>query len=334
MSTLNAEGAPETVFMFAGQGSQYYGMGREFYAAKPVFRDWMNFCSRRLEPRLGLSLTELLYRRRPNPLETFEATRFTHPAIFCLNFSMTQALIAEGLRPTRLLGYSLGELVAWCVAGVLRVEEALPLVCDMADRIETRTPPGAMLAILGSPELARTRPDLFAAVTVACLNYEQNFVISGTPEAVRGVQGALRDLDVPCQLLPITRGFHSPLLNPIEAEFKAALAGVALRPPETPVISCLLAGEVQTTDLTAAHCWDVVRSPVRFADTIRSLEAQGGPYHYVDVGPSGTLASFVRTLLGPAALSRASAVLTAFGHDLSNLEKLLGAVGRPAVVRP
>src|ERR1035438_178933 len=109
MSTSSAGEAPgpparRVVFMFAGQGSQYYRMGREFYARKPVFRDWMNFCSRRLEPVLGLSLTDLLYGPRSDPFAAFDETRLTHPAIFCLNYSVTQTLIADGIRPSLLLG--------------------------------------------------------------------------------------------------------------------------------------------------------------------------------------------------------------------------------------
>jgi bacillaene synthase trans-acting acyltransferase len=313
--------------MFAGQGSQYYRMGREFYERKAVFRDWMNFCSRRLEPVLGLSLTDLLYGPRSNPFAAFDETRLTHPAIFCINYSVTQTLIADGIRPSLLLGYSLGELVAWCVAGILRLEDALPLVCEMAAKIELETPPAAMLAILGPPELAEAHPEVFGAVAIACINYTQNFVVVGTPEVISQIQRALRPLDVPCQLLPISRGFHSPLLDPVEATLKAALSGVPLRLPEIPIVSSMFAAELTSSDVSPEHCWDVVRRPVRFLETIRYLESQA-PGHYIDVGPSGTLASFVRMIVGRDAESRAYPVLTPFGHDASNLEKLHAVMER------
>lgn len=315
--------------MFAGQGSQYYRMGREFFARKAVFRDWMNFCSRRLEPVLGLSLTDVLYGPRSDPFAAFDETRLTHPAIFCVNYCVAQTLIEEGIRPALLLGYSLGELVAWCVAGILRLEDALPLVCRMAADIEGETPPAAMLAILGSPELVASHPEVFGAVFVACINYTENFVVVGTPEGVAGVQRALRAWDIPCQLLPINRGFHSPLLDPIEGRLRAALASVPFRPPEIPVVSSMLAAEVTDSDVNPGHCWELLRAPVRFFDTVRVLESQA-PGLYIDVGPSGTLASFVRMIVGRSSESRAYPILTAFGHDLSNLDKLrLGMEGLP-----
>lgn len=309
------------VFMLAGQGSQYLAMGREFYEQKPVFRDWMNFCSRRLAAPLGFSLVDLLYGPHKDRFSGFDQTRHTHPAIFAVNYCVAQTLIEEGVRPDCLLGYSLGELVAWTLAGILRLEEALALVVEMAVQIEDHTPPGAMLAIIGPPALVADRPEAFAAVNVGCLNYAENFVVTGATAAIAQLQRALRTWDVPHQLLPIQRGFHSPLLDPVEAMLKSAVARVPLRPPEIPVISAMLARELTQEDLNPQHCWEVVRAPVRFWDTIRGMET-AGPATYIDVGPSGSLATFVRNIIGRDGASQAFPLLTPFGKDLGNLEKL------------
>lgn len=313
------------VFMCAGQGSQYYMMGRELYKNNGSFRDWMDYGGRLLEPHLGGSLTDILYRERPDRFAPFDRTRETHPAVFCLNFSVARALMDEGILPSSVLGYSLGELVAWTLAGAVSFEEALACVTEMAAKIEERTPPAAMLAILGPPEMFESRRDLFRGTWVACLNYAENFVIAGSREDVARVQSALQPTDVPCQLLPITRGFHSPLVNPIEPDLKRVVSRLLPGAPRLPVVSCLRAGELAHRDLTPQYCWELLRFPVRFSDTVRFMEGQE-PSIYIDVGPSGTLASFVRNLIGREGASGAFPILTQFGKDLKNLERLRAAL--------
>lgn len=309
------------VFMFAGQGSQYYLMGKEFYQKNRVFREWMDYGARLLETDLGESMVELVYRERPDRFAPFNRTRETHPAIFCLNFSVAQALIEEGIRPGALLGYSLGELVALTLAGTVRFEDALACVAEIAAKIEEYTPPAAMLAVLGPPALFEAHRDIFRGTCVACLNYDENFVIAGGREDVARVQAALQPSDIPCQMLPITRGFHSPLLNPIESEVKRAVSQLSLKPPDLPVVSCLHGRELTGQDLTPQYCWELLRFPVRFSDAMRFMESQG-PSVYIDVGPSGTLAAIVRNIIGRDALSTAFPILTQFGKDLQNFDKL------------
>jgi acyl transferase domain-containing protein len=311
--------------MCAGQGSQYYMMGRDFYEKKGAFRDWMDYGARLLEAHLGGSLVDLLYRPRTDRFAPFDRTRDTHPAVFCVNYSVARTLMDEGIRPSRVLGYSLGELVAWTLAGAVRFEEALACVAEMAAKIEELTPPAAMLAILGPPEIFESRPDLFRGTWVACINYAENFVIAGSREDVARVQQALQPADFPCQLLPVTRGFHSPLVNPIEFDLKHAVARLSPRAPRLPVVSCLRACELAPQDLTPEYCWELLRLPVRFPDTVRFMEEQE-PSIYVDVGPSGTLASFVRNLIGREGASGAFPILTQFRRDLKNLERLREAL--------
>jgi len=307
--------------MLAGQGSQYYLMGKEFYEVNRTFREWMDYGSRLLEPHLGQSMVELIYRKRPDRFAPFNQTRETHPAIFCLNYGVAQALIQEGIRPASLLGYSLGELVALAIAGTVSFEDALECVVEIAAKIEENTPPAAMLAILGPPALFESQREMFRGTWLACLNYSESFVIAGSYADLARVQAALKPTDIPCQLLPITRGFHSPLLDPIEHEVKRVVAQLSLKPPGLPVVSCLRGRELTAQDLTAEYCWELLRFPVRFSDTMRFMEGRE-PSIYIDVGPSGTLAAIVRNIIGRDAQSSAFPILTQFGKDLLNLEKL------------
>ena len=307
--------------MFAGQGSQYYLMGREFYEKKGVFREWMDYGSRLLEPHLGASMVDLIYRDRPDRFAPFNKTRETHPAVFCLNFSVARALIEEGISPSCLLGYSLGELVAWTLSGAVQFEEALECVAEMAAKIEEETPPAAMLAILGPASLFNEKREVFRGTCIACLNFSESFVITGSREDIARVQKALQPSDIPCQLLPISHGFHSPFLNAIEPELKRSVSTLTLREPNLPIVSCLRARELSGRDFTPEYCWELLRFPVRFEDALRYMEAQE-PSTYIDVGPSGTLSAFVRSVIGREAESKAFPILTQFGRDLRNLERM------------
>ena len=300
------------------------GMGAELYRTDTTFRDWMDYGARCLEAQLGCSLTALLYRDGGDRFDGFDRTRLTHPAIFCVNFAVAQALLERGIRPDAVLGYSLGEIVAWTVAGGLRFEEALDIVVEMAVQIEERTPEGAMLAVIAPPEFAAARPELFHGVTRCCENYPGSFVVVGEPAPVAALQDALKEAGITHQLLPIRRGFHSPLLAPIADTLRAAVRGVRVRPPALPIFSSMLAREVTAADFTPEHCWQVVREPVRFAATFRAMEG-AAPGRYIDCGPSGSLATFARNLLGGRAHPRTFAVLTPFGRDQANLEALLRA---------
>lgn len=301
--------------MFAGQGAQFYAMGRELYENHPVFRDWLTYCSKRLEPSLNASIVEMLYQPRASRLDPFDRTRFTHPSIFSVNFALAQTLVSEGVHPTHFLGYSLGEAVAWTMAGVVRLEEALSFVLETAVAIEERTPPGGMLAIL-----TQMHPELMQGTTLASLNYVENFVVSGHRNRIAELHENLKSRGIVSQPLPVTHGFHSPLIDPVEAEVKDRFRLMKLRPFEKPVISAHLARELTGSDMTADYCWNVLREPIRFHETIEKME-RDCPAVYIDAGPSGTLAAFVRQIIGRDQASRVRAVLTPFGKDLRGLEK-------------
>ncbi len=313
--------------MLAGQGSQYFSMGRELYERNPSFRYWLDLCSRRLQPALQLSLAEYLYRERADRFAPFEQTRLTHPAVFCLNYCMAQALIEEGIRPDALLGYSLGELVAWTLAGTIPLEEALDAVAGMAVCFEDRTPPAGMLAVLAPVSLIDSNPGPFRNTTLACVNYSAHFVVTGALQDLLVAEQAVKQMNIPCQMLPITRGFHSGIIDPVESHFTGLVLRLKLRPPSIPVFSSMLARQASFSDLTPRHFWEVVRGPVRFWDTVRHMESQG-PARYVDAGPSGTLASFVRQILGSGSVSSALPILSPFGKDVQRLEKLRSDLGR------
>lgn len=315
------------VFMFAGQGSQYYRMGQELYEQHAGFRECLDGGSRLAEGALGVSLVDLLYGPGAQRSQPFERTRFTHPAIFLVNLGVATALRAEGLVPAAVLGYSLGEMVAWTAAGALTLEAALRFVIQTAALVEDGTPAAGMLAVLASPTLPAERPEVFAGTTVACTNYPGHFVVAGRRPDLLRAQTLLRAQDVVCQVLPIQHGFHSPMLDPIRDPLRAMAQGLKAATPRLPVVSCMAGKTLTAAEFTPEYCWQVWRAPVRFAKTIQGLEAEGAPWVYVDAGPSGTLAGFAQRVPGKHPASRALAVLSPFGADLRNLARVKRELG-------
>lgn len=311
----------KTVFMFSGQGSQYYSMGKDLYDHHGTFRYWMNYCASVAEGQLGVNLIDLVFREQTDKHQPFRRTLYTSPAIFMVNYSAAQTLMDEGIEPDFLLGYSLGEIVALAVSGFVSLEDAIDFLIRSSRLIEEKTERAGMLAVLDSRDVMDQYPEEFVDTTVASLNFSRSFVLAGRMERLEEVQQFLAQKSILTQLLPIDCGFHSPLIDVVETEYKALLA--TMRPEESriPVISSAYARRLDRNMITPDYYWDLIRGPVNFDKTVQMLE-ESGPYLYIDSGPSGTLATFVKYLLSSDSESKAQPLLDQFGYNMRNLSKL------------
>jgi bacillaene synthase trans-acting acyltransferase len=303
--------------MCSGLGSQYYLMGKDLYDAEPVFRRAMDACSEILQPMIGVSLSELLYRPRADRFAPFDRTLYSSPSICCLQYAVARLLRARGCEPDRVLGYSLGEVSAAMIAGVLSLEEGLRTAVHLAQLLETDAPEGGMLAVLATPGMVRQRPELFAGTWITAYNFPTHFVLSGAPAAIGRVERSLGGDRVSYQRLPVRYAFHSPLIDSVGAALRQYLATLAYGPPGVELIST--AGAGAGLDSSPAGLWSVVRQPLDFVRTIEAIERQG-PHTYVDLGPSGTLATFVKYNLPADSQSQIASTVTPFGRAVSNLE--------------
>jgi trans-AT polyketide synthase/acyltransferase/oxidoreductase domain-containing protein len=323
------------IFMYSGQGSQYHHMGRELFDRDPVFRRALEECEAAYRVVTGRSLLDEIFAPGRSRREPFDDTRKTHPAIVAVEYALSQVVLGWGVRPRYLLGYSVGEVAAAVVAGVIDFADGLTLATRQAALLHERCPAGGMLAILGPPALAAERPQLFAGTDVAAVNLERHFVVAGAPEDLKRIREELLVEEVPAQVLPVTQAFHSRFMEPAREELLALGTGLVPRPPATPLVSATFGGEV--SGWSADFLWQLARRPVQFHGTVRALEEQG-PFVYLDLGPSATLANFVDYALAEGSGSTTLASLRRSGRDVESMAALQVALelrlGSAAVAQP
>jgi len=206
-------GNKPVVFMFSGQGSQTYQMGRELIRENAIFREWMHEADKLVQQWLSVSILDELYDEKHGIAAPFNQTLFTHPAIFAVEYAMTQVLKSFGIRPDLLLGASLGELSAAAVADVISFEQAMALICLQAQILETHCPnSGGMLTVLAPVSLREGYPLIRDTTTLAAVNTAEHFVLAGARAKLRSVERLLayerrdrglrdRGLDLCCVLL-------------------------------------------------------------------------------------------------------------------------------------
>jgi acyl transferase domain-containing protein/thioesterase domain-containing protein len=288
--------APSSVvFLFPGQGSQYPNMAAGLYASEPIFRACLDRCAEQLLPHLGLDLRGALYAAEQGAgacAKALDRTSITQPTLFAVEYSLAQWWMAHGVRPQAMVGHSIGEYVAACLAGVLSLDDALAITA-IRGRLMEQCLPGSMLAVALSRE-ALSRFSLPAGVAIAAENAPQQCVISGRKDAVAELELNLVEKGVICRRLPTSHAFHSSMMEPILAPFLAHFRRISLRPPRIPYLSNLTGTWISAAQATDPEYWTAhLRRTVRFSDSITELLRQPGRV-VIEVGPGRALASLVR----------------------------------------
>lgn len=314
--------------MFSGQGSQYHQMGRELYDRHPRFRLWMEHCDEIAGPLIGGSLCDVLYRDGDKG-QQFDRLLHTNPALVAFEFSLARVLIEAGARPDYLLGYSLGELTAAIVGEALTIEQGIGFVVDYARLIEAESPPATMLAVVDVPDIETRYADRLTGCWVTARNFDRHLVVTGPVDAIAPLREALKRDGVVHQTLAVNYGFHTEMQAALEAPFMALAEKLDFAPLRTPMVSCL-DGRVYDGDSDPRdwlrRLWATFRHPVEFGATVRRL-LDRGDFHFLDVGPSGTLATFVKYLLPADSASTFSDVINPFGKDERTYRGALQRIG-------
>ena len=312
----------EIVFMFSGQGSQYFQMGRQLFDEHDTFRGWMVWLDDIARQSSGRSVIESLYSDVHGRGDPFERTVLTHPAIFMVEYSLAQSLIHAGVRPDMVLGVSLGSFAAGAVAGLIGVEDALTAVIRQAMALEEWCEPGGMTAVLADPALF-AEDFLSGRSELAAVNFSSHFVVSARRPQLAQIETVLKAHEVGYQRLPVSFPFHSQWIDDAKAPFESFMQSIRCKPGRLPLVCCDAAAIL--SDLSDEYFWNVVRHPIRFREATARLERQGAR-RYIDVGPAGTLATFLRYGMPATSASTAHAILTPYGGDRKNLAAVLASI--------
>ena len=289
------------VFLFPGQGSQYVNAGRALYEGEPAFRRQVEKCAALLGPRLGFDLRDVLYPppgREEEAEERLQQTAVAQPALFAVEHALASLLVSWGVRPWAMVGHSVGEYVAACLAGVFGLEEGLGLV-SARGRLMQGVAAGSMLAVpLPAAELEGTVPD---GLSLAATNGDSQCVVSGCHEAVAEFEQSLASRGIQCRRLRTSHAFHSGMMDGILDAFTGEVRKVALRAPQLPYVSNVTGRWITGDETTDAAYWARhLRGTVRFAESVRLLLAERAPI-FVEVGPGETLISLAKQLAGEGA---------------------------------
>ncbi|NER24334.1 MAG: acyltransferase domain-containing protein [Symploca sp. SIO1C2] len=291
--TQKCTAKPQSViFLFPGQGSQYVNMGKELYTTEPFYREQVDQCNEWLQSRLEIDLLPIIYPETPTQSTNspLYETHISQLALFVVEYALAKLLMSWGVKPDAMIGHSIGEYVAACLAGVYSLEEALNLVYTRGSLMQD-TEEGAMLSIPLPPAQISFSNN---ALSLAAINTPSNCVVSGSVPAVMQLENELNQKGIQTQRLKVNRAFHSPLMETCLGLFSDAVNQIALKPPTIPFISNVTGNWITQEEATSPQYWTKqIRQTVRFADGIGQILAKPEAL-LVEVGPGHSLSTFAR----------------------------------------
>lgn len=291
--------APRVAFVFGGQGSIYSGMSKELYQQQPSFAKALDECCHILDGILDTSLLQLMHSEAEDASRLLNAkAQYAQPALFSIQYALSQMWTTLGITPCAVAGHSLGEYAAACVAGILSLKDALHLVAERGRLTDTLGSHGSMLVVFSTQETITPLIQQHAArVSVAVINSENSIVLSGDKTALQAINAQCQELKIETHPLVVTHAFHSPLMDPILEELEASAKGATYHEPTLAFFSSLTGKMLDArTNISPGYWRRHYREPVLFSKALKSLK-DAKPDLVIEIGPNAILANIGQTQL-------------------------------------
>ncbi|MBD2208741.1 SDR family NAD(P)-dependent oxidoreductase [Nostoc linckia FACHB-104] len=296
---INSRKLAKIAFIFTGQGSQYVDMGRQLYTTHPTFRQTIDYCNQILQPYLETPLLEILYPESTlnSQASAINNTAYTQPVLFALEYALAKLWQSWGIEPSVVMGHSVGEYVAACIAGVFSLEDGLKLIAERGRLMQALPSDGAMAAVLADEQTVLSAIQPYSEqIAVAAYNSPESLVISGQRQAIATVCQQLTRQGIQTKPLQVSHAFHSPFMEGILEAFEQVARTVQYSSPKIPLISNLT-GKIVTADITTPDYWvRHIRQTVQFAASMKWLHQQGYEI-FLEIGAKPTLIGMGRQCL-------------------------------------
>ena len=326
------DGGRPLVFAFPGQGNQFVGMGADLYRDEKVFRDTVDECCELLKPIVGLDLRDVIFAEGPSTDAVAEAaeklnqTYITQPSLFVISYAQAKLWMSLGMKPTAMIGHSVGKYVAACLAGVLSPGDALKAVARRGRLIQD-LPGGSMLAVLVPEE--KVLPYLTSAVEIAAVNSPQLTVVAGPTADIAELEARLTSEKIFHKRLDTSHAFHSAMMEPALPEFAKIFAGITLNAPKVPIASTVTGKWLTAEEATDPNYWvQHVRRAVRFSDAAQTILSGDNGHIVLESGPGHSLESAVKYHLDKESPHAMIGSMRAGNDTGTDTEFFLAAIGK------